>query len=176
MSRSEEDAQPARPVRSSAKVTVNGPKEPELSILVPCRKETQNEQSYTDQRALGLSCPVRESGVLAGSPAAPFRPLRQRGAHQGCIIASATSTDPRTRRAREEDKEIVRWPWARARPDLRRGHLPVSPAMPPTCTWTTTRSTPPSSSARIPGHHHQKEVTLKKQSGGQHADRLFDLQ
>ncbi|MDR1821106.1 MAG: phosphate propanoyltransferase [Oscillospiraceae bacterium] len=51
------------------KVTVVGPKgKTTLSIIGPCRKADQIELSLTDARALGLDCPIRESGDLAGSP------------------------------------------------------------------------------------------------------------
>ena len=52
------------------KVTVVGPKgEMKMSILGPCRKETQVEISLTDARKLGIApCPIRESGDLEGTP------------------------------------------------------------------------------------------------------------
>ena len=51
------------------KITVVGPKgETTLSIIGPCRPVDQIELSFTDARAIGLSCPVRESGDVAGSP------------------------------------------------------------------------------------------------------------
>ena len=39
-----------------------------MRVLGPCRKETQVELAQTDARNIGLSAPVRESGVLDGSP------------------------------------------------------------------------------------------------------------
>ena len=74
---------------SSCKVTVTGPKGSlNLSILGPCRKETQVELSFTDARTLGLDCPVRESGVLAGSPGCTVTgPNGSVELKQGCIIA-----------------------------------------------------------------------------------------
>lgn len=74
---------------SSCKVTVTGPKGSlSLSILGPCRKETQVELSFTDARVLGLDCPVRESGVLAGSPGCTVTgPAGSVELTQGCIIA-----------------------------------------------------------------------------------------
>lgn len=74
---------------SSCKVTVTGPKGSlNLSILGPCRKETQVELSFTDARSLGLDCPVRESGVLAGSPGCTVTgPNGSVELKQGCIIA-----------------------------------------------------------------------------------------
>ena len=74
---------------SSCKVSVTGPKGSlNLSILGPCRKETQVELSFTDARTLGLDCPVRESGVLAGSPGCTVTgPNGSVELKQGCIIA-----------------------------------------------------------------------------------------
>lgn len=40
---------------------------PAVSILGPCRKETQVEISLTDARSIGVTAPVRESGDLEGS-------------------------------------------------------------------------------------------------------------
>ena len=51
------------------RVTVVGPKKEiaGVSILGPCRPETQVELSATDARSIGLAAPVRESGDLEGS-------------------------------------------------------------------------------------------------------------
>ena len=96
---------------SSAKVTMTGPKGSlSLSILGPCRKETQIELSYTDQRVVGLSCPVRESGVLAGSPGCTITgPKGSVELTQGCIIAKRHIhlTPEDAARFGVEDKEIV---------------------------------------------------------------------
>ena len=74
---------------SSCKVTVTGPKGSlSLSILGPCRKADQVELSFTDARTLGLDCPVRESGVLAGSPGCTVTgPNGSVEMAEGCIIA-----------------------------------------------------------------------------------------
>ena len=55
---------------SGERVTIVGPKRSleNVSILGPCRKQTQVELSFTDARALGLTPPIRLSGDLAGSP------------------------------------------------------------------------------------------------------------
>ncbi|HHT14323.1 MAG: PduL/EutD family phosphate acyltransferase [Christensenellales bacterium] len=53
---------------SGEKVQVVGPRgQLNMSILGPCRKETQVEVSFTDARALGVTPPVRESGDTKGS-------------------------------------------------------------------------------------------------------------
>ena len=74
---------------SSCKVTVTGPKGSlSMSILGPCRKADQVELSFTDARTLGLDCPVRESGVLAGSPGCTVTgPNGSVELTEGCIIA-----------------------------------------------------------------------------------------
>ncbi len=53
------------------RVTVVGPKKElaNVSILGPCRKDTQVELSLTDARSIGIAAPVRESGDIAGSGA-----------------------------------------------------------------------------------------------------------
>lgn len=55
---------------SNSKVDVVGPKGTisGLSVLGPCRKETQIELSFTDARKVGLEPPIRLSGDLEGSP------------------------------------------------------------------------------------------------------------
>lgn len=96
---------------SSCKVTVTGPKGSlNLSILGPCRKETQVELSFTDARTLGLDCPVRESGVLAGSPGCTVTgPNGSVELKQGCIIAKRHihMTPEFAKELGVEDKEIV---------------------------------------------------------------------
>lgn len=53
------------------KVKVVGPKgEMMMSILGPERSATQVEVALTDARKLGIAAPVRESGDIAGTPAA----------------------------------------------------------------------------------------------------------
>lgn len=52
------------------RVTVVGPKREikGVSILGPCRAQTQVEISLTEARSIGVAAPIRESGDLAGSP------------------------------------------------------------------------------------------------------------
>lgn len=52
------------------RVTVVGPKREikGVSILGPCRPQTQVEISLTEARSIGVSAPIRESGDLKGSP------------------------------------------------------------------------------------------------------------
>ena len=96
---------------TSCKVTVTGPKGSlKMSILGPCRKETQIELSFTDARVVGLDCPVRESGVLAGSPGCTVTgPCGSVELTQGCIIAKRHihMTPEDAERFGVEDKEIV---------------------------------------------------------------------
>ena len=96
---------------TSCKVTVTGPKGSlKMSILGPCRKETQIELSFTDARVVGLDCPVRESGVLAGSPGCTVTgPCGSVELTQGCIIAKRHIhlTPEDAERFGVEDKEIV---------------------------------------------------------------------
>ena len=74
---------------SNQKVTVVGPKgETKMSVLGPCRKADQVELSFTDARALGLECPIRESGDLKGSAGCRLiGPCGEVEMAEGCIIA-----------------------------------------------------------------------------------------
>ena len=96
---------------SSCKVTVTGPKGSlSLSILGPCRNQTQVELSFTDARVLGLDCPVRESGVLAGSPGCTVTgPEGSVEISEGCIIAKRHIhlTPEDAEKFGVKDKEIV---------------------------------------------------------------------
>lgn len=54
---------------TNEKVEVIGPKGSlVMSILGPCRKETQVEVALTDARKIGIVPPIRESGDLEGTP------------------------------------------------------------------------------------------------------------
>ncbi|HHZ11618.1 MAG TPA: phosphate propanoyltransferase [Acholeplasmataceae bacterium] len=52
------------------KVTIVGPRnrQPNVTILGPCRNKTQVEISATDARALGIPAVIRESGDIKGTP------------------------------------------------------------------------------------------------------------
>ncbi|MDR0498042.1 MAG: phosphate propanoyltransferase [Treponema sp.] len=71
-------------------VDVTGPKGTlkGIRVLGPCRKETQVELAQTDARGIGLSLPVRESGVLDGSPGVKLTgPAGEIQLSKGAIIA-----------------------------------------------------------------------------------------
>lgn len=75
---------------SSSKVDIVGPKGTikGVSILGPCRKQSQVELSFTDARVVGLTCPVRESGVLDGTPGCTLvGPAGSIELKEGCMIA-----------------------------------------------------------------------------------------
>ncbi len=74
---------------SSCKITVSGPKgSTKMTILGPCRSLDQVELSLTDARALGLDCPVRMSGDIAGSaPCTLTGPCGSVELKEGAIIA-----------------------------------------------------------------------------------------
>ena len=59
-----------------------------LRVLGPTRKESQVELAQTDARGIGLSLPVRESGVLDGSPGVKLiGPAGEIEIPKGAIIA-----------------------------------------------------------------------------------------
>lgn len=97
---------------SPSKVDIVGPKGTikGVSILGPCRAATQVELSFTDARVVGLDCPVRESGVLAGSPGCTLiGPAGSVELTEGCIIAMRHIhlTPEDAAKFGVEDKEIV---------------------------------------------------------------------
>ena len=72
------------------KVDIVGPKGTlkGIRVLGPPRKETQVELSQTDARAIGVTLPVRESGVLDGSPGVKLiGPAGEITLSKGAIIA-----------------------------------------------------------------------------------------
>jgi putative phosphotransacetylase len=71
---------------------------PAVSILGPCRKDTQVELSLTDARSIGVTAPVRESGDIEGSGACKLvGPAGEVELAQGVIAAKrhihATTAD-----------------------------------------------------------------------------------
>jgi len=59
-----------------------------IRVLGPTRKESQVELSMTDARTIGLALPVRESGVLDGSPGVKLiGPKGEIQLEKGAIIA-----------------------------------------------------------------------------------------
>jgi len=59
-----------------------------MRILGPTRKESQVELAMTDARVIGLSLPIRESGVLDGSPGVKLiGPKGELELAKGAIIA-----------------------------------------------------------------------------------------
>ena len=94
------------------KVTVIGPKgQTTMSILGPCRKVDQIELSFTDARALGLNCPIRESGDVAGSAGCTLvGPEGQVELKEGCMIAKRHihMTPEDAAKAGIVDKQIVK--------------------------------------------------------------------
>ena len=72
------------------RVTVVGPKKEiaGVSILGPCRKETQVELSATDARSIGITAPVRESGDIKESGACKLvGPKGEVEISEGVIVA-----------------------------------------------------------------------------------------
>ena len=72
------------------RVTVVGPKKElaGVSILGPCRPDTQVELSATDARSIGVKAPIRESGDVAGSGACKLvGPCGEVELEQGVIVA-----------------------------------------------------------------------------------------
>lgn len=75
---------------SGQKLTVIGPnsRQTTVTIIGPCRKADQVELSFTDSRALGFDCPVRESGDVSGSPGCTLLgPNGQVEIPEGVIVA-----------------------------------------------------------------------------------------
>jgi len=71
------------------KITVVGPRRSaEVTILGPCRNADQIELSLTDATSLGFTAPIRESGVLDGSPGCKLiGPKGEVDINEGVIIA-----------------------------------------------------------------------------------------
>ncbi len=94
------------------RVAVIGPKNsfPAVSILGPERKQTQVEISASDARSIGVTCPVRESGDLAGSAGCKIvGPKGEIEISEGVIIAKRHihMTPADAEKYGVEDKQIV---------------------------------------------------------------------
>ena len=93
------------------KVEVVGPRgSMVMSILGPCRKETQVEISLTDARKLGVVAPIRESGDLEGTPGCVLKgPAGEVTLEKGVIAAKRhIHFDPATaEEAGVVDKQLV---------------------------------------------------------------------
>ena len=94
------------------RVAVIGPKNsfPAVSILGPERKQTQVEISASDARTIGVSCPVRESGDLAGSAGCKIvGPKGEIEISEGVIIAKRHihMTPADAAKYGVEDKQVV---------------------------------------------------------------------
>jgi putative phosphotransacetylase len=94
------------------RVAVIGPKNsfPAVSILGPERKQTQVEISASDARSIGVTCPVRESGDLAGSAGCKIvGPKGEIEIKEGVIIAKRHihMTPADAEKYGVEDKQVV---------------------------------------------------------------------
>lgn len=93
------------------KVEVIGPKgSMSMSILGPCRPETQVEISLTDARKLGVTAPIRESGDLEGTPGCTLKgPAGEVAIEKGVIAAKRHIhfNPDEAKEAGVEDKQIV---------------------------------------------------------------------
>jgi putative phosphotransacetylase len=81
-----------------------------IRILGPTRKESQVELAMTDARVIGLSLPVRESGVLDGTPGVKLiGPKGELELAKGAIIAlrHIHLSDSQAKEANVKDKDWV---------------------------------------------------------------------
>lgn len=97
---------------TNQKVEVVGPKGSikGISILGPCRKESQVEISFTDARTLGMTPQIRESGDLAGTDGCTLvGPAGQVELKRGVIVAKrhVHLTPETAERYGIADKEVV---------------------------------------------------------------------
>ena len=94
------------------KVTVVGPKRSaEVTILGPTRVADQIELSLTDATSLGFNAPIRESGVLEGSPGCKLiGPNGEVEISEGVIIAKrhVHITPEDAEKYGVQDKDIVK--------------------------------------------------------------------
>lgn len=94
------------------RVTIVGPKKQldNVSILGPCRKDTQVELSATDARSIGLPIAIRESGDIAGTPGCKIiGPCGEIEISEGVIVAKRHIhlTPADAAELNVKDKEIV---------------------------------------------------------------------
>ena len=93
------------------KVEVVGPKgSMTMSILGPCRSETQVEISLTDASKLGVPAPIRESGDLEGTPGCTLKGPAGEVVIEKGVIAAKRHIHFNPEQAKEagvEDKQIV---------------------------------------------------------------------
>ena len=118
---------PAKPLSqpgqfaAKERVTVVGPKGElkNVAVLGPARKEGQVELSLTDARVLWLTVPVRQSGVVRGSPGVNlFGPAGQLRLERGAIAAQRHIhlTPADAARFGVKDKQVVKLQTFTARP------------------------------------------------------------
>lgn len=94
------------------KVDLVGPKGTlkSIRILGPVRPETQIELAMTDARGIGIDAPIRESGVLDGSPGIKLvGPKGEVAIDKGTIVAlrHIHLSEEQAKDAGVEDKELV---------------------------------------------------------------------
>ena len=94
------------------RVDLIGPKKtiPGVSILGPCRPDTQVEVSLTDARTLGVAAPIRESGDIEGTAGITLKgPAGEVTLDKGVIAAKRHIhlTPADAERLGVADKEIV---------------------------------------------------------------------
>jgi len=81
-----------------------------IRILGPVRPETQVELSMTDARGIGMNLPIRESGVLSGTPGMTIvGPKGEVELKEGVIVAlrHIHLSEQEAKDAGLEDKDIV---------------------------------------------------------------------
>jgi putative phosphotransacetylase len=90
-----------------------------IRVLGPTRKESQVELAMTDARGLGLTLPVRESGVLDGSPGVKLiGPAGEVELAKGAIIAlrHIHLSPAQAKEAGVKDKDLVKVKASSSRP------------------------------------------------------------
>jgi putative phosphotransacetylase len=95
------------------KVDIEGPKGVlrNIRVLGPVRPETQVELAMTDARGIGIPAPVRESGVLAGTPGCKLTgPAGSVEIDHGVIVAlrHVHLSPGEAQEAGVKDKDVIR--------------------------------------------------------------------